>query len=280
MTSPVRTMSVTLATLLFASPAAAQNNSVDDFREIGQKIVTESKIFPLMRTAAEGPGSPEPTVLLLATSDGTVAKARIGYLLKDYVSFDVSFSAPVSGGTGRFLTEKGLGGGVAGESSLRLVLYRKHRAVPVSSGLVGGSQSTMGVSSLSSTVTGQGLTSSFSFDQLISAALETAQSIHAVGGPAAARATISSAPLGAIASSIRRPRKSQARPTSCPANVAVRRSPARFACSQTTSKAGRWIGRLCFPWARRLVGRSSRSRTAPHSETSPGTREPESSRSV
>src|SRR5436189_518495 len=83
--------------LLCPACAWAQPATVDDFRTLASKITTESKIFPLMRDATNEArqASPEPSLALLASNDGTTAKARFGYLVADIASLEALISGPV-----------------------------------------------------------------------------------------------------------------------------------------------------------------------------------------
>ena len=174
--------------LVNPSIGAAQTiDRVEDFRAIANKIIVESKVFPLMRGAVEGQSSPEPTVTLLATNDGAVAKARFGYLLTDLVSLDATVSGPVAGGTAQLVSQKGLGAGVAADGTLRLVLSRTQHSQPVTAG--------MAAPAAPSVISNRHMTTEFSFDALVAAALDVATGIRAAGGPALARNAARGAPV-------------------------------------------------------------------------------------
>jgi hypothetical protein len=174
-------------------PGLAQTaDPLETFREIGNKILVESKVFPLMRGTLEGQNSPEPIVTLLATNDGAVAKARLGYLLKDFFSLDATFSGPIAGGTGQLLTQKGIGAGVSAEGTLRVVLHRTQHSERLPSGMA----SPLGAPSV---IANRNMTSGvFSFDDLVASALDVATGIEAAGGPELARNVARSASVAGL----------------------------------------------------------------------------------
>jgi hypothetical protein len=182
--------------------AAQSSGAVDEFRGIGQKILTESKVFPFLRSLNEGQTSPEPTVSLLATNDGTAAKARIGYLLTNIVSLDLSVSGPVSGGSAQLASHTGLGPGVSAEGALHLVLYQKD--IPVPATFNRRATETASDAMLNKNGSGQILvareltTPDYTIDKLVAAALNIATGIKSAGGPALAKQAARGAPLQAL----------------------------------------------------------------------------------
>jgi hypothetical protein len=167
--------------------------------------VTESKIFPLIRANDEsGQNSSDPTVALFASNDGTVARAKFGYLLKDSASFDGVVSAPVRGEVTEFASQKGLNAGVRVKGSLRLVPYKKSYQVPLRVGwLRSEARETVDIVSAENNaaiLSARGLVdvASFSFDQLVRAAMNVAVGIQAAGGRTAAISAARSRPLQAL----------------------------------------------------------------------------------
>lgn len=180
--------------------AFAQGDAnLEEFRRIASKVIMESKVVPFLRSNDEGQNSPEPTISLLATADGTVAKARFGYLLKDDVSLDGVVTGPLTGESATFATTKGLSAGVTAKASLRVVLNRKDYKVirnPVQP-----QTSSFGVFTApanSSIVAAHHLNQPvFSFDDLVSAALDLAAGIQNSGGRSVAKTAVLSVPLTA-----------------------------------------------------------------------------------
>lgn len=175
---------------------AQTNNSIDPFREIGRKILTESKVFPLLRTQDDGQSSPEPSVSLLATNDGAAAKARFGYLVKDIISLDFTFTGPVSGGTAEFATHKGLGAGITAEGALRVVLYQQNVSRDAPLAKRGMGRALMNTNEGAQILARRNLTSGgHDLDDLVLAALDIGTGIQAAGGPAVVKRAARSAPV-------------------------------------------------------------------------------------
>ncbi len=177
---------------------AAGQSTVQDFRDIAAKIVTESKILPLLRDAS-GQGSqnsPEPSLSFLSSNDGTTAKARFGYLVSDATSLDVVFSGPIRGGTATFADRSGLGKGVSAEGELTLVLSQKKSGTATATAEQRAPLTQLGLGQLR---IASANAAAISFDDLVNASLMAGVAIQQAGGARVVKAALRGAPQALLA---------------------------------------------------------------------------------